>query len=106
LTLREEHRLRVLGNRVLRRIFGSYTGRKVAWRKIHSEKLHHFLLFTKYEDMNEDEMCGALESMGRMRNVYKTLFGEPEVKRPLESHRNRCMSKECISKETGFEGVV
>jgi PAS domain-containing protein len=41
LTLREEHRLRVFENRVLRRIFGlkrdEVTGE---WRKLHSEELH------------------------------------------------------------------
>jgi hypothetical protein len=41
LTLREEHRLRVFENRVLKRIFGpkmdEVTGE---WRKLHSEKLH------------------------------------------------------------------
>jgi hypothetical protein len=40
LTLREEHRLRVFENRVLRRIFGPnrdvVTGE---WRKLHNEKL-------------------------------------------------------------------
>jgi hypothetical protein len=42
LTLREEHRLRVFENRVLRRIFGpkrdEVTG---GWRKLHNEKLHN-----------------------------------------------------------------
>jgi hypothetical protein len=41
LALREEHRLRVFKNRVLRRIFGpkryEVTGE---WRKLHNEKLH------------------------------------------------------------------
>jgi hypothetical protein len=41
LTLREEHRLRVLENRVLRRIFGpkrdEVTGE---WRKLHIKELH------------------------------------------------------------------
>jgi hypothetical protein len=41
LTLREEHRLRVFENRVLRRIFGpkrdEVTGE---WRKLHIEELH------------------------------------------------------------------
>jgi hypothetical protein len=41
LTLREEHRLKVFENRVLRRIFGprryEVTGE---WRKLHSEELH------------------------------------------------------------------
>jgi hypothetical protein len=42
LTLREEHRLRVFENRVMRRIFGpkrdEVTGE---WRKLHSEELHN-----------------------------------------------------------------
>jgi hypothetical protein len=42
LTLREEHRLRVFENRVLRRIFGprrdEVTGE---WRKLHSGELHN-----------------------------------------------------------------
>jgi hypothetical protein len=41
LTLREEHRLRVFENRVLRRIFGpkrdELTGE---WMKLHNEELH------------------------------------------------------------------
>jgi hypothetical protein len=41
LTLREEHRLRVFENRVLRRIFGpkrdEVTGE---WRKLHDKELH------------------------------------------------------------------
>jgi hypothetical protein len=42
LTLREEHRLRVFENKVLRRISGSkrdeVTGK---WRKLHNEELHN-----------------------------------------------------------------
>jgi hypothetical protein len=42
LTLREEHRLRVPENRVLRRIFGpkrdEVTG---GWKKLHNEELHN-----------------------------------------------------------------
>jgi hypothetical protein len=41
LTLREEHRLRVFENKVLKRIFGpkrdEVTG---GWRKLHNEELH------------------------------------------------------------------
>ena len=40
LTLREEHRLRVFENRVLRRIFGSKRdGVTGEWRKLHNEEL-------------------------------------------------------------------
>jgi hypothetical protein len=46
LTLREEHRLRVFGNRVLRGIFGPKTDEvKEGWRKLHNEEL---VLFAKY----------------------------------------------------------
>jgi hypothetical protein len=42
LTLREEHRLKVIENRVLRIIFGrkrdEVTG---SWRKLHNEELHN-----------------------------------------------------------------
>jgi hypothetical protein len=42
LTVREEHRLKVFENRVLRRISGP-TGDEVtrSWRKLHNEKLHN-----------------------------------------------------------------
>jgi hypothetical protein len=46
LTLREEHRLRVFENRVLRGIFGpkrdEVTGE---WRKLHNEELHNLYSF-------------------------------------------------------------
>jgi hypothetical protein len=41
LTLREEHRLRVFENRVLRRIFGPKRDEVTEeWRKLHNEELH------------------------------------------------------------------
>jgi hypothetical protein len=40
---REEHRLRVFENRVLRRIFGPKRDEMTGgWRKLHSEELHKF----------------------------------------------------------------
>jgi reverse gyrase len=42
LTLREEHRLRVFENRVLRRIFGPKRNDVTGdWRKLHNEELHN-----------------------------------------------------------------
>jgi hypothetical protein len=39
--LREEHRLRVFENRVLRRIFGPMRGEVIGeWRKLHNEELN------------------------------------------------------------------
>jgi hypothetical protein len=39
-TLREEHRLRVFENRVLRRIFGPKREEDGSWRKLHNDELH------------------------------------------------------------------
>jgi uncharacterized membrane protein len=42
LTLREEHRLRVFENRMLRKIFGpKRDGVSDGWRKLHNEELHN-----------------------------------------------------------------
>jgi hypothetical protein len=42
LTLREEHRLRVFENRVLRRILGPKRDDVMEdWRKLHNEELHN-----------------------------------------------------------------
>jgi hypothetical protein len=42
LALREEHRLRLFENRVLRRIFGSKRDEVTGgWRKLHNEELHN-----------------------------------------------------------------
>jgi hypothetical protein len=42
LILREEHRLRVFENRVLRRIFGLKRDEETGgWRRLHNEELHN-----------------------------------------------------------------
>jgi hypothetical protein len=40
LTLREERRVRVFENRILRRIFGLKTHENEEWRRLHNEELH------------------------------------------------------------------
>jgi hypothetical protein len=40
LTLREEHRLWVFENRVLRRIFGPGREEDGSWRKLHNDEFH------------------------------------------------------------------
>jgi hypothetical protein len=45
LTVREKHKLRVFGNRVLRRTFGPERDRVMGgWRKLHNEELIIFTL--------------------------------------------------------------
>jgi hypothetical protein len=73
-TLREERRLRVFENRVLRRIFGpkrdEVTG---GWRKLHNKKLHNL-----YSSPNTIRMIksrrmrwtGHVALMGEKRNAY------------------------------------
>jgi hypothetical protein len=76
LTLREEHRLRVFENRVLR-IFGlkrdEVTG---GLRKLLDEELHNL----KSRKMR---WAGHMARMGEKINIYRVLVGKPEVKRSL-----------------------
>jgi len=67
--LREERRLRVFENRVLRRIFGSKRDKVTGeWRKLHNEELNDMYYFTKYCSSNqieENEMGAACSMYGR-----------------------------------------
>jgi hypothetical protein len=93
LTLREEHRLRVFENRVLRRIFGLKRDEVIGgWRKLHNEELHglysspSIVRVTKSRRMR---WVGHVAHMGEMRNVYSILVGEPEGRRLLGRPRHR-----------------
>jgi hypothetical protein len=86
LTLREEHRLRVFENRVLRRIFGpkrdEVTG---GWRKLHNEKLHNLYSsrsIIRMIKLRRMRWVGYIARMGAKRNAYRTLVGKPERPRP------------------------
>jgi len=87
LTLREERKLRVFENMVLRRIFGprrdEVTGE---WRRLHNEELndlyssHNIVRVIKSRRMR---WAGHVARMGEEREVYRVLLGKPEGKRPL-----------------------
>jgi len=93
LTLREEHRLRVFENRVLRRIFGpkrdEVTGE---WRKLHNEELNdlysspNIVLVIKLRIM---KWAGHVACVGNERGTYRVLVGKPEGRRPLGRPRHR-----------------
>jgi len=93
LTLREERRLRVFVDRVLRRIFGpkkdEVTGE---WRKLHNENFNdlycslNIILVIKRRRMR---WTGNVERMGDRRGVYGVLVGKPEGKSPLGRPRRR-----------------
>jgi hypothetical protein len=87
LTLREEHRLRVFENRVLRRIFrpkrDEVTGE---WRKLHDGELHNFYCSPdtiRQIKSRRMRWVGHVARMGEGRNVYRVWVGKPEGKRPL-----------------------
>jgi hypothetical protein len=48
MTSREEHRLKALEKRVLRRIFGPKREKDGSWRKLHNDELVGPVLFTEY----------------------------------------------------------
>ena len=93
LTLREECRLCVLKNRVLRRIFGSKRDEETKeCRKLHNEELNdlycspNIVRVTKSRRMR---WVGHVVRVGERRGVYRDLVGKPEGKRPLWRPRPR-----------------
>jgi hypothetical protein len=73
LTVREEHKLRVFENRVLRRIFGpkrnDVTG---GWTRLHNEDVRNLYSFkyNRNEYVTGDEIGGTCSMYGKDRNVY------------------------------------
>jgi hypothetical protein len=70
LILREEHRLRVFENRVLRRIFGPKRNEATGgWRKLHNEELYNLYAFSSIITMIKSRMRweGYVARMGRRR---------------------------------------
>jgi hypothetical protein len=93
LILREERRLRVFENMVLRRIFGpkkdEITGE---WRKLHNEELNDLYSSPNIIRMIKSgrmKWAGHVARMGEGRGVYRILVGKPEGKRPLGRPRRR-----------------
>jgi hypothetical protein len=83
ITLREEYRLRVFENRVLRIIFGpngdEVTGK---WRKLHNEELHNNLYSSpdiiRQVKSRGMSWAGHVVGMGEDRKVYKVFVLKPE----------------------------
>jgi hypothetical protein len=85
LIVKEEHRLGVLENGVLRRIFGpkkdEVTGE---WRKLHNEELHDLYLSSsiiRIIKARRMKWAGHVSRMGERRNAYRLLVGKPERRR-------------------------
>jgi hypothetical protein len=93
LTLREECRLRVFENKVLRRIFGpkkdEVTGE---WRRLHNEEL--YVLYSspniiRVIKSRRLKWAGHVARTGERRCAYRALVGKPEGKSPLGRPRRR-----------------
>jgi hypothetical protein len=81
LTLREEHRLRVFENRVLRRIFGPKRDEVMGgWRKLHNEELHNLYSSPSTIRIIKPRMrwAGYVARMGEKMNAPRILVGKPE----------------------------
>jgi hypothetical protein len=87
LTLREEHRLRVFENRVLRRLFGpkrdEVTGE---WRKLHNEEPHNLysspdiVRQVKSSQVKANEVGGACGTHGRGEKSVQSFGGKARRK--------------------------
>jgi hypothetical protein len=92
-TLREEHRLTVFENRVLRRIFRPRRNEVTGdWRKLHNEELHNLYSSPNIISMIKSKgmrRTGHVARMGETRNAYRILVGKPEGNRPLGRRRRR-----------------
>ena len=92
LTLREERRLRVFENRVLRKVFGPKRDEGTGeWRKLHNEELNDLYYLpniVRVVKSRRMRWTGHVAHMGEDRVVHRVLVGKPEGKRPLG--RPRC----------------
>jgi len=90
--LREERKLRVFENMVLRRIFGPrrevVTGE---WRRLHNEELNDLYCspnIVRVIKSRKMRGAGHVARMGEERGLYRVLVGKPVGRRPLG--RTRC----------------
>jgi hypothetical protein len=90
--LREERKLRVFENMVLRRIFGARRDEVMGeWRRLYNEDLNDLYYSTnivpviKWRMRWAGNVARVVEEMG----VYMVLVGKPEGKRPLGRPRRR-----------------
>jgi hypothetical protein len=91
--LREESRLRVFENKVLRRIFGpkrdEVTGE---WRRLHNKELNALYSspnIIRVIKSRRLRWAGHVARMVERRGAYRALVGKPEGRRPFGRPRHR-----------------
>jgi hypothetical protein len=93
LTLREERRLRVFENRVLKRIFGPKRNEATGeWRRLHNEELNDLYSSPKIIRVIKSRRmrsAGHVARMGEESVSYRILVGRPEGRRPLGRPRRK-----------------
>jgi len=91
--LREERKLRVFENMVLRRIFGPRRDEVMGeWRRLHNEELNDFYSSPKIVRVIKSRKmrwAGHVARMGEEKGVYRVLVGKPEGKTPMGRPRLR-----------------
>ncbi|KAJ4447212.1 hypothetical protein ANN_09214 [Periplaneta americana] len=110
LTLREEQRLRVFENKVLRKIFEAKRDEvRGEWRKLDNAELH--ALYSS-PDIIRNIKCrrlrwaGHVARMGESRNAYRVLVGRPEGKSSLGRPRRRWEDNIKMDlREVGYDGT-
>jgi hypothetical protein len=111
LTSSVSHRgLRVLQNRVLRKIFEPKREEvNGEWRKLHNEELYHLYCspnVIRVIKSRRMRWAGHVARMGDERDVYRVLMRIPEGKRPLGRPRRRWEdSIKTDLQEVGCEGM-
>jgi hypothetical protein len=90
--LREERRLRVFENKVLRRIFGPRRDEVTGdWRRMRNEELNDLYsssYIVRVIKLRRMRWAGQVACMGEERGAYRVLVEKPEGRRPLG--RGRC----------------
>jgi hypothetical protein len=93
LTLREECRLRVFENMVLRRKFGPKRDEvKGEWRRLHNKELYALYSspnIIRVIKSRRLRWAGHVACMGESKGAYRVLVGKPEGRRPLGRPRHR-----------------
>jgi hypothetical protein len=93
LTSREECRMRVFENTVLRRIFGPKRDDVTEeWRRLHNKE--HYALYSSADIIQvitsrRLRWAGYVACMREKRGAYRALVGKPEGRRPLGRPRHR-----------------